>query len=226
MLGSARAVLLVKKGEPLPATAMALYSFNEGTGSTSADLSGNNRTANISGATWATGHTGGGLQNVTTNIGARAIFNSPTDVLTVMGWVKPLDLAANSTHIAFGFIDNGENTGFALFPQRGDFGTPNIAQGNARIGATLYELDGPVLTVGVWTHMALTFDGSTVVFYVDGIAVDSASATGNIGTGDALCIAGGMIDGARTTNVVVDDIRVYNAALTPDQILTGMNTAV
>lgn len=231
MLGSARSVLMKAPTgtNPLPGSAMALYNFNEGTGTTAADTSGNNRTATFgTGGAWtASGHTGAGLTNTTTNIGAKAVFTAPSDVITIMGWIKPLDLTAGSSHFAFGFVDNGGSTGCAFFTQRGDgFGTPNILQGDIRIAGTLYPLHGPALTVGTWTHLALTYNGTTALLYKDGAFITSVSAVGNIGQGDALCLAGGMANGDYDSDVVIDDVRVYHAALTAGQIVTGMNTPV
>jgi hypothetical protein len=206
---------------------MAAYNFNENTGTTSADSSGNNHTVNLTNATWATGHTGSGLTNTGTGVGAKAVFTAPAAAITIMGWVKALDVTSNSTHIAFGFIDNGDNTGCAIFVQRGDgFGTPNVLQGDIRIAGSLRALNAPAaMVVGVWTHIALTYDGTTAILYRDGVAVANVVASGAIGQGDALCIAGGMIT-EYDTDVVVDDIRVYNVALTPGQVQTGMNTPV
>jgi hypothetical protein len=214
-------------GNPLPGSAMALYSFSENTGTTAADLSGNSRMINLNSATWATGHTGSGITNTTSNVGGKAVFTAPADVITIMGWIKPTDLTLDSTRPAFGFVDNGNSTGCMIFTQRGDYGTHNVLQGNIRIGANpLYSLHGPALTVGAWTHVAITYDGSTAILYKDGASVASVSATGNIGQGDALCVAGWMDVGAYSSNTVVDDVRVYHAVLTPGQIVTGMNTPV
>jgi hypothetical protein len=225
MLGSARSVLLKYPGEPLPPNPMAIYNLNENTGTTAADSSGNNRTLTLTSATWAAGHTGSGLTNTTTGVGAKAVFTAPSAAITIMGWVQPLDLTAGTTHIAFGFIDNGNNTGCAIFTQRADFGTSNVLQGNIRIAGTLRALNASALAVGVWVHLAITYDGSTAILYKDGAPVASVSATGLIGQGDALCVAGGMVT-EYDTDVVVDDIRVYSVALTPEQIVTGMNSPV
>lgn len=228
MLGSARSVLMKQSsGEGLPATAMALYSFNENTGTTTADSSGNNRTMTLNSATWdANGHTGSGITNTTIDVGGKAVFTAPSDVITIMGWIKPTDLTSLTTRPAIGFVDNGNSTGCMVFAQRGDFGTSNVLQGDIRIGGVLRPLYGPALTVGTWTHVAITYDGATAILYKDGVATDSVSASGNIGQGDALCVAGWMDTGAYFPHVVVDDVRVYHAALTPGQIVTGMNTPV
>jgi hypothetical protein len=231
VLGSARSVLIKKASTPggaLPGSALALFNLNENTGTTAADSSGNNHPATLgSGGTWATGHTGSALSNTTANIGAKSSVTCPSDVVTIMAWVKPLDLTASTTRVAFGFYDAGLNTGCSIYTQRADFGTANVLQGDIRIGGSLKALNAPsALTVGTWTHLALTYDGTTAILYKDGVSVASVTSSGTIGQGDALCIAGGMADGDTTSQCVVDDVRVYHAALTQAQIVTGMNTPV
>lgn len=228
MLGSARSVLMKKSSsEGLPGSASALYSLNENTGTTAADTSGNNRTLTLNGASWdASGHTSSALTNTTTNQGARAGFPALT-AATIMAWVKPLDLTSSTTHLALGFIDSGDNTSFAIFTQRGDgFGNPDVLQGDVRLNGSLNALHGPALTVGTWTHLALTYSGSSVILYKDGVSVANLTSSGTLGTTDFLCVAGGNSNGQYDSDVVVDDVRVYNSALTPGQIVTGMNTPV
>lgn len=211
---------------PLPGGAMALYNFNENTGTTSADSSGNNRTMTLNSATWAaSGHTGSAVTNTTSGAGAQATFTGPSTAITIMAWVKPLDLTAGATRPMFGFVDNGNSTGCAIFAQRSDFGTPNVLQGDIRTGAALHELVGPAMTVNTWAHVALTYDGATAVLYKDGAVVTSLSTTGNVGQGDQFYVAG-WVAGSYTAQVTVDDVRIYNSALTAGQIVTGMNTPV
>lgn len=227
MLGSARGVLM-KKGNPdaLPATAMALYNFNAGTGLTAADLSGNSRTMTLNSAVWdAGGHTSNAITNTTSGEGAKVSFTAPTVAITMMAWVKPLDLTAGTTRPVIGFIDNGNSTGCAIFAQRSDFGTSNVLQGNIRIGATLYQLPGAVMTLNTWAHVALTYDGTTANLYKDGAFVTSVTASGNIGQGDHF-YAAGWTPGSYFAHVTVDDVRVYNVALTAGQVATGMNSPV
>src|SRR5438045_5413934 len=82
MLGSARSVLLKKPGITLPAT-LAAYSFSEGSGTTTADASGNGHALTLNSATWTTGHTGNGITNSTTGQGAGATFVGPSAAITM-----------------------------------------------------------------------------------------------------------------------------------------------
>jgi hypothetical protein len=225
MIGSVRSGLLVRRVS-LP-TPVAAYGFNEGSGTTSSDSSGNGHTLTLNTATWAvgTGHTSSGLTNTSATIGASSAFTAPATAITLMGWIKPLDLTAGTTKFAFGFIDTGGNTDVGIFTQRADFGNPNVLQCDIRIGASLSAYYGSAMTVGTWTHVALTYSGVTVIVYQNGTQVASASITGAISPGNVFNVAG-WNSAAYDTDVIIDDVRIFNTALTQPQVAVAMNTAV
>jgi hypothetical protein len=69
-----------------------------------------------------------------------------------------------------------------------------------------------------WTHVAVTFDGSNVILYIDGLAVSEAEPfTFDPGVGATVFIGSSQY-GAEGFNGSMDDVRLYNAALTPSQI--------
>jgi hypothetical protein len=228
MLGSARSVLMKKAsgGGTFPSP-MAAYGFSEGTGTTSADASGNGHTLTLNGTSWEpSGHTGSALTNTTTAQGATSFFTNPTAAITLMAWVKPLDLTTNTTHFGLGFLDAGGSTYVGIFTQRVDFGTHNVLQCDLRLNGTLNEYLGPALTVGTWVHLAITYNGSQAVVYKDGVAVSTTAATGAITTGDGLYVAGWSLSSPEDTDVVIDDARVFNVALTGAEVTAAMNTPV
>lgn len=226
MLGSARSVLMKKPAVALPTSIMAAYGFSEGSGTTTADTSGHGHTLTLNSATWATGHTGTGVSNTTTGQGAGASFSAPTAAITIMAWVKPLSLVSGNTYLALGLIDTGGNTDVAIFTQRGDFGTSNILQCNLRIGGTLRSIYGPALTVGTWTHIAITFDGSIVTLYLNGSSYATGSYSGTLGTGDRITVAGTDPINSYDSEVTVDDVRVFSTALTSAEVSSAMSTPV
>jgi hypothetical protein len=75
-----------------------------------------------------------------------------------------------------------------------------------------------VISDSDWHHLAITNDGTTTRFYVDGVARGSATQSGvNITTATVNTIgnyAGNYFNGS------IDDVRIYNRALTAEQIKT------
>ena len=79
-----------------------------------------------------------------------------------------------------------------------------------------------VLPPNVWSHLAATYDGTAVRLYVNGVQVASRAQTGSIATStNPLSIGGDPIHGQGFVGRI-DEVRVYNRALTTGEIQTDM----
>jgi hypothetical protein len=75
-----------------------------------------------------------------------------------------------------------------------------------------------------WTHLAATYDGAMQRLYVNGILAASRSQIGSIVTSNGIMsIGGNSILGEYFTGII-DEVRIYNGALSLSQIQTDMNT--
>jgi hypothetical protein len=87
---------------------------------------------------------------------------------------------------------------------------------------------GAALSPNVWRHIALTYDGTTLRAYVNGGAygnpqnVSLASVTSAVQVG-AWIFGSGNADFLSGT---LDEIRVYNRALSAAEVTADMNTAI
>lgn len=207
---------------------VAAYALDEGTGLTAADASGGGHILTLTNATWtASGHTNAALTNTAADTGALATVPAITTAVTLMCWVKPLDLAAGSTHMAAGIFQAGGSTDIALFTQRGSFGTANVLQADIRIGGGLVACNGTsALTVGTWAHVAVTFDGANIKLYRNGVLETTVANTGAISLGTAFYVAGALATASVDSDVVVDDVRLYDTALDVTTIATLRDTPV
>jgi hypothetical protein len=77
-------------------------------------------------------------------------------------------------------------------------------------------------SLGTWTHLAFTFDGSTVKGYLDGVLKLSTPTAANIQARPTDLLIGE--DGAlgQGFNGKLDDVRLYNRALTQLEVQTDM----
>lgn len=209
-------------------TLVAAYGFSEGSGTTAADSSGNNHTLTLSTASWtASGHTGAGLTNtVASSVGASATVPSFTSAVTLMCWVKPLDLASGTGHFICGLIQSSGNTDVGLFTQRAGFSTANVLQADVRVGGGLVAANGSAMTLNTWAHVAVTFDGANIKLYKDGALVTTVANTGAISTTTTLYVAGANASAGLDTDVVVDDVRLFDTALDQATIATMKDTPV
>jgi dihydrofolate reductase len=94
-------------------------------------------------------------------------------------------------------------------------------------GGTFGHVYGPsALPPNTWTHLAVSYDRTTIRLYVNGSQVSSQPATGAIATSsNPLSIGGDSIYGQYFSGLI-DEVRVYNTALTAAQIQADMTTPV
>jgi len=75
----------------------------------------------------------------------------------------------------------------------------------------------PTLTTGVWHHIALTFDGTTLTGYLDGSAIPGGGAATYAFAGVPLTVAQAH-NGENFFNGQVDDLRIYDRVLDPTEV--------
>lgn len=227
MLGSARSVLAtVRTVFPSP---LASYNFSEGSGTTTADTSGNSHTATLSNISlWsASGHTGNCLDN--TSLSSSASVPSagwlPTTAITVLAWVFRTNWAQTNKRAVGIWAPNRIDDGFALAAARGSSAGPMLVLTTTNTNSLVLQPNQTVLSTG-WHHLAGTYDGTTMALYVDGVQTGTRSANGilDLDPTDNWLLgggaSGGLLDGR------IDDVRMYNTALTSAQIAALMNIPV
>ena len=202
---------------------VAAYGFDEGSGTTVTDASGNGNNGTISNATRVTtGKYGGALQFN----GTSALVTIPdssslhlTSALTLEAWVNPSTVNANWRDVIYKAADDFYLEGTSSNGSRPDGGL--IAGGSY---ADAYGTSA--LTANTWAHLAETYDGSTLRLYVNGTQVASTAHTGAIATStNPLQIGGDSLYGQFFAGMI-DEVRVYNTALTASQIQTDETTPI
>jgi len=199
------------------------WKFEEGSGTTVADSSGNGNTGTASGGmTWETGKLGsyaGGFDGsddyVTVTHDASLM---PTGSISVACWVKTAT-TTNFSGLVDKYVGGGGNSGwvFDLFggsqihPRLG-FEASGGFQSVAGTGA------GASVNDDAWHHCAGTWDGTTGRIYIDGVLNNSAAMTGPILTNSVDVVLGGDAASTLRLNGDLDDVRVYNRALTAAEI--------
>jgi hypothetical protein len=77
---------------------------------------------------------------------------------------------------------------------------------------------GAKLPVGVWTHVAVTFDGTTARFYLDGTETGSGGFSFGFDTESALHFGSDDPNGGNAFNGALDEVRLYDKALSAAEI--------
>jgi PKD repeat protein len=214
---------------PVPSSGLvAAYSFEESSGSTVNDASGKANHGTISGAIRTTsGRYGRALQFDGVNDWVTIKDSSSLDLTTGMtleAWVYPTALNGGS--------DNGWRT--VILKQQPNslvyalYANSDTSRPAAHVytGADYGTAGGAQLRLNQWTHLASTYNGSIQRLYVNGSQVSSRSITGNIRTStDVVRIGGNSIWGEYYQGRI-DEVRIYNRALTVAEILVDMNLPI
>ena len=140
--------------------------------------------------------------------------------VSVFAWVKAIGSQAGNNFIqaAGWYVDDptGTDGGFHLSITNGYMRSWIIED-----KVTYSLLDGPLVQVGEWYLMGLTWDGSTHRLYLDGVEVASEAYAGtmDISTKNALVASkyrGAGLDGF--FNGQIDELRIYDRALSESEI--------
>jgi Concanavalin A-like lectin/glucanases superfamily/Bacterial Ig domain/Lysyl oxidase/Purple acid Phosphatase, N-terminal domain len=205
---------------PDPAGRVASFGFDEGAGTTAGDRSGTGNAGAVAGATWTTGRVRGALSFDGTN-DLVTVPDTPsldlTTGMTVDAWVRPTGPAGWST-VALK-ERGGTGLSYALYGAD-DQGRP---AGYARLGSDRSATGPAVLPAGVWTHPAATYDGAALRLYVNGTLVRTTAVTGAIATSNNPLRIGGNTVWGEWFAGKIDELNVYNRALTAAEIAVDMN---
>jgi RHS repeat-associated protein len=203
-----------------PATGLkAAYDLGEGSGAAAADRSGNGNVGAITGAPWtASGHHGGGLDLDGTDdhvtVPASASLN-PTGGVTLESWIDPDTLQGAVLRRNNSYELRAQSDGAVMFRV--------WVAGNVQ---TLVSPTGLITTGGGDQHVAGTYDGANMRIYVDGNQVASRAQTGAM-THNSNPLYIGRNDFSNTYfNGMVDEVRVYDRALSEQEIETDMAMSV
>ena len=202
---------------------VAAYSFDEGSGSTVADSSGNGNTGTISGATWtAAGKYGSALSFNGTS--ARITVPNSASLqlssgMTLEAWVDPASVSSGWRDVIYKGNDN-----YYLMGTTDHSGVP--AGGGTFAGANANAFAAATLATNSWSYLAATYDGATLRLYVNGTLAASQATSGAITSStNPLTIGSDPIWG-QYFNGLIDQVRIYNTALSASQIQTDMTTPI
>jgi hypothetical protein len=196
---------------------VAAYGFDERSGGTAVDGSGNGNTGTIHGAKRTSYGKHGKALSFDGNDDVSAVDSSSlrlTAGMTLEAWVKPSVSSSVPRH-AIAKVRPAGGFDYALAGSDGQ----GKASGMVRTSGE-YSTQAGALTAGRWSHLAATYDGSVVRVYIDGVLASSRSVTGAIATTGGVLKIGGVFKG------VIDDVRVWDAARSASAIQADSSAGV
>jgi prepilin-type N-terminal cleavage/methylation domain-containing protein len=201
-------------GDP---TLVGLWTFDEGTGSTAYDYSGNNATGSWSGTpAYGTGKIGPGAafcDGSTNTVNVTSTSSMATSIFTIASWINSTNTTQTNVDVA-AKPSSGSSSGANFRLWISSAGSESIFVGN---GSSFQQLPASKTVLdGTWHFMTATADGSKLTFYVDGIMATTTPQTiFSATTGSPVQLCGGP---SFRYAGYLDDVRFYNRALSAAQI--------
>ena len=197
---------------------IAGYPFEESTGLSVLDLSGNGNNGTLA---------GGAVRNLSGETGEAIEFNGADSSISL----GTLDITTPTMSIALWF--NPDDFGIAdarlISKANGTAGSAHLwmistisQSGQKRLrfrlktdnGGTSTLIGNAALIPGVWTHVTATYDGVTMKLFQNSIEVGSLAKTGTISTSSSIeAWIGANPGNTRYFDGLIDDVRIYGEAL-------------
>ena len=213
---------------PVGSGLVAAYGFDEGTGTVTADASGQGNPGTITGAIWKPGRFGQSLEfDGSTDWVTVAANNAVnfTATMTVEAWIYPTE-AAGWRSVVFkeapGEIRDHNYGLYSAFGAEGPGGHVLLEGFADNIKAHA----SAAIVLNRWTHVATTYDGSVLRAYVDGVERSAVAATGPINMSPGVLRLGGNSMYGDFFKGQIDEVRLYNRALSPAEIGADMSTPI
>ena len=215
---------------PLPSGLAAGWSFNEASGTSATDSSGNGNIATlVNGVARTTGNYGGGLTFDGVN-DYLTIPNSPSlniagSGLTLSMWIRPQALSGGDSVVLGKFWNATTMTSpyyqYGLELAGGTVPTFYVGTTSGVLSASM----GSALALGQWSHLAVVFDGSQVRYYLNGLLVTTASLPATItARGNPFQLGADNLP-SQFFKGSLDEVRIYNRALTAQDVQIDMASA-
>ena len=211
---------------------IALWTFDKGTKSSDAiDASGNERNGTFDlGATRENGKVGMGAHLDGKKGQVITIKNhdalNVTKELSIVAWVK-----WNKGGVTHGDARKWPmivskipiNDAYLLFLDTGDGGNPDKPSIAFRMKGPGTVYSKVTVSDQAWYHAAGTYDGKSVKIYINGDLSNQLAATAPIAiTNDVLTIGANKGGTGNRFDGVIDEVGLFNRALTPDEVKEAM----
>ena len=200
---------------------VAAFAFNEGTGTIVQDASGRGHEGTVEGATWTVGRYGKALQFN----GADSWVTIPgapdldfTSAFTVMAWVYPTPGFGVQVIVT----KEGDRGGYTLHLRN----TRGHPEASVYAGGQTLAAEGSSLWANAWIHMAVSFDGNRLRLFVNGMEIARQRVSGTLEVSGGPLRIGGSSLWREFFKGRIDEVRVYNRALTAAEIQMDLQTPI
>ena len=202
---------------------VAWWKFDETSGTIASDSSGNNNTGTlINGPVFVSGR----INNALSLDGINEFVDAanPTSLqitgrLTVSAWINTK--TGDGVPVSkYNFSNNTRSWRLYVTP------TNILAFTVSSDGVAAQDLQSPTsISLNTWQYITATYDGARITLYINGTSVASTPYTAGLFNSSAHVIVGDNANGGNPFNGQIDDVRIYNRALSATEVSALYNGA-
>ncbi len=201
---------------------VALWLFDDGSGDTLKDSSGNGNDGKlIEGPTWDKGKFGGALKFDANKKQRVKVENSDslnlTDQVSILAWGLVSDTTGNRRFLQKS--TEGSDNQYRLLREGGFF------RFDAGPGVSNSRVQSPMFKEKEWHHVAGVYDGKTTAIYIDAKQTASQESTGKMKPSDGPLFIGTKHPGAPNGDYwmgMIDEVAIINRAVTTAELAQAM----
>jgi hypothetical protein len=194
---------------------VAHWKFDEGTGTTVSDSSGNGNTGTlINGPLWSVGRMGNALYFDGTDDNVTVLDSNSLDLsssFTLSAWVNPESSFTDFRSILV------KNYKYYLYASVAGYCGDGSPLGGFEEATNQLVCEPSPLSVNTWTHLTLVSNGSTLTLYRDGVAASNANVSGTLSSSTGTLQIGASEWGEYFKGLI-DEVRIYSRPLTVTEI--------
>jgi hypothetical protein len=209
----------------VPDGLVAHWPFEEGTGNTTEDVTGNGNNGTLNGAVWnSNGRFGNAIEFDGINDWIDAgTFSVGGNAMTLSAWFKADDFGVGDARLISKAVNHGvEDHWFMLSTVTSGGMVLRARLKTGGIVGTTYIPGSGSFGAGDWVHAVLIYDSTTVKIYKDAVEVGSWARSGSLDVSSSVSVYIGNNPGPnpKPFDGLIDDVRVYDRALTPSEVQT------
>ena len=207
---------------------VAHWAFDDGTGNTASDASGNGHDGTLIGdPQWTDGYFGGALEfdqeQDEVNVPYHADLNPET--FTICAWAN-VDPDTTVHRAIVSSRDDFPQRGYVLYAEPNPNNTWLVLVG---AGSGWGHIRGPEVNNGDWEHIAGVYADGKIKFYVNGEFVEEKDSALSVNTAQELLIGAGANETPNHNYFFkgkIDEVQLYNRELSEVEIASVMETQV
>jgi len=208
-----------------PKTCVGMWLLDENEADVAKDLSGNGNNGRlVNNPKWVDGRFNSALEfdGVDDYVDCdNDVTLNPSDTITIQAWFKAVNLPSAYPRIVSKETNTTANP-YSVMVRQGD----SVVRFLLGDGTTEYGAGDVAITLGVWYHIAATYDGAMMRIYLNGTLAGTRDLIFTLPDRTTSVLIGNNPPNDRQFNGTIDEVAIFSVALDKEEIKKMMTKGV